>query len=344
MNPFIEISGRKIGEDYLPLIIAEIGINHNGDFSKAMRMIDDAKGAGLEAVKFQCHIVEEEMIPNNIIPSNAKETIWDMMTRCQFTEEQERELKAYTESKGMIYLSTPFSFAAVDRLERLGITAYKIGSGECNNIPLVKYIAEKRKPIILSTGMNTRDEIENTIRIIKHNHCDLAILHCVSAYPTPYNNINIKEVRLMKLLYHNVIGYSDHSFGILPCIIALSLGASIIEKHFTSSIMFDGPDIPISSTPDEFSKLLELSPKIFDILKYNTSDIQNNTKNFAFHSIVALQDIKAQHLFTPQNITTKRPGTGDFKAADMTTLFGMFATRDIKKNEQISFKDVRRFL
>jgi len=149
------IGKRRISIDSEPLVIAEIGINHEGSFDKAITMIDAAAAVGCECVKFQSHVIEDEMIPNNVIPGNAKESIWDIMKRCALTEEQEAKLKRYTEQKNMIFMSTPFSRAAADRLERIGVDAYKIGSGECNNYPLIEHIARFGKPIILSTGMNS---------------------------------------------------------------------------------------------------------------------------------------------------------------------------------------------
>ena len=141
MSEKIVINGREIGPDFKPFVIPEIGINHEGDFQKAKKMIEDAKQSGAECVKFQCHVIEDEMIQNNVIPANANESIWEIMKRCSFSEEQEIELKEYTEQLGLIYLSTPFSREAANRLNRMGVSAYKIGSGECNNYPLIKHIA-----------------------------------------------------------------------------------------------------------------------------------------------------------------------------------------------------------
>src|SRR5215207_8098291 len=151
--PEFSIGPRAVGPSHPPLVIAEIGINHEGDVQKAIRMIDDALAAGCECVKFQSHVIEDEMVPNDVIPGNAKESIWDIMSRCALTEDEERTLKAYAESKGLLYMCTPFSRAAADRQERLGLIAYKIGSGECNNYPLIKHIASFGKPVLLSTGM-----------------------------------------------------------------------------------------------------------------------------------------------------------------------------------------------
>jgi N-acetylneuraminate synthase len=162
-----QIENRKIGLDYPPLVIAEVGINHDGSFEKAIKMVDDAYIAGCECVKFQSHVIEDEMIPNDVIPGNATESIWSIMKRCALTEQEEIRVKTYVEAKGMIYLCTPFSRAAAERLKGMGVTAYKIGSGECNNYPLIKHIAAEGKPVILSTGMNDLASVAPAVEILR---------------------------------------------------------------------------------------------------------------------------------------------------------------------------------
>ncbi|MFO7871464.1 MAG: N-acetylneuraminate synthase family protein, partial [Kiritimatiellia bacterium] len=180
----IEIAGRTIGIESSPLVIAEIGINHEGDYSKAIRMVDDAKDAGCECVKFQCHVIEDEMVPNEVVPANASDSIWDIMKRCTLNEDEERSVKEYVESKGMIYLSTPFSRKAADRLQDMGVGAFKIGSGECNNYPLVSYIASFGKPMLISTGMNSVESIGVAVGVLEKKHVPYALMHCTSVYPT----------------------------------------------------------------------------------------------------------------------------------------------------------------
>jgi sialic acid synthase SpsE len=176
----LRIERRLIGDNTPPLVIAEIGINHEGDIAKAIRMVDDAAQAGCECVKFQCHVIEDEMIPNDVIPGNATESIWNIMARCALSEEEERRLKQHVEAKGLIYLSTPFSRAAADRLEGMNVSAYKIGSGECNNYPLVQHIAGFGKPVILSTGMNDLDSIRPAVEILRSATVPFALTHCTS--------------------------------------------------------------------------------------------------------------------------------------------------------------------
>src|SRR3989338_6345581 len=192
-RPSMTIRGRRIGSDYPPLVIAEIGINHEGSMAKAKRMVRDARKAGTECVKFQVHVIEDEMVPvaKKIVPGHTKESIWDIMRRCAFSESQDRELKRYVKRFGMIYLSTPFSRAAADRLRRMNVPAYKIGSGECNNYPLLKHLASFGKPIILSTGMNTIESVGKAVAIFEQQGVPHALLHTTNLYPTPPHLIRL---------------------------------------------------------------------------------------------------------------------------------------------------------
>ena len=253
----IQIGDRVVGDDTPPLVIAEIGINHEGDPAKAKLMIDDAAEAGCECVKFQCHVIEDEMIPNDVIPGNATESIWDIMARCALDERDERALKTYAERRGLIYLSTPFSRAAADRLEGMDVPAYKIGSGECNNYPLVRHIAGFGKPVILSTGMNDIQSITPSVEILRAAGVPYALLHCTSIYPTPYNKVRLGGIaELLAAFPDAVVGLSDHSLGNYACLGAVALGARILERHFTSDKTWPGPDVPISMDPAELRELV----------------------------------------------------------------------------------------
>lgn len=187
MKPEFELGGRLIGPEYPPLVIAEMGINHEGNLETAFAIVDAAASAGVEVLKHQTHIVDDEMsaAARQVMPGNASDSIYDIMARCALSEDDECALKAYVEEKGMIFLSTPFSRAAADRLERMGVVGYKIGSGECNNYPLLKHIAGFGKPIILSTGMNTLESISKAVEIFKSYRVPFALLHTTNLYPTP---------------------------------------------------------------------------------------------------------------------------------------------------------------
>ncbi len=339
----IEIAGRKIGQSYPPLVIAEIGINHEGDINKAIQMINDACEAGCECVKFQCHVIEDEMIPNDIIPGNAQESIWDIMDRCKLSEAEDTELKRYTESKGMFYLSTPFSRAAADRLEQMGVVAYKIGSGECNNYPLVRHIAEFGKPVILSTGMNDIALIAPSVEILRQNNIPYALLHCTSLYPTPYNKVRLGSLEDLREEFSDaILGLSDHSIGNYTCFAAVSLGASIVEKHFTSDKNWPGPDMPISIDPCELKELIEGVCAIKEALggTKNILSEEQSTIDFAYACVVSTCNIAHGEELNRQNIWVKRPGTGEIKAVDYENLLGKVAVRDIPRDTQLKFSDV----
>lgn len=341
--PEIVIKGRKIGLDHKPLAIAEIGINHEGDFKKAEKMVLDAHKAGCECVKFQCHVIDDEMIPNNVIPGNATESIWDIMSRCALSQNEEIKLKELTESLGMIYLSTPFSRAAANRLEEMGVDAYKIGSGECNNYPLIKHIASFGKPVILSTGMNDLNSVSKAVDILRDSHIPYALLHCTSMYPTPYNKVRLGALHDLAAAFPDaVLGLSDHSLGIWTCLGAVPLGARILEKHFTSDSEWPGPDVPISITSDELRQLIHGSDAIFQALggKKEILREEQPTIDFAYACVVSIKGIRKGEKFSPENIWVKRPGTGEIKAVDYERLFGATAARDLPPNRQISWKDV----
>lgn len=341
---FIEIAGRKVGSDYSPLVIAEIGINHEGELKKAIRMVDDAHSVGCECVKFQCHVISDEMIPNDVIPGNTSESIWDIMSRCALNEQEEIYLKEYVESKGLIYLSTPFSKEASKRLDRMDVPAYKIGSGECNNYPLIDHIARYGKPIILSTGMNDISSIEPAVDILRQRRIPFALLQCTSIYPTPYSKVRLGGLfDLQKAFPDAVTGLSDHSIGNYTCFAAVALGASIVEKHFTSDKNWPGPDNPLSIDPTELKDLIVGSNAIFQAMggSKNILPEEKPTIDFAYACVVSTQDIVKGELLTTDNTWVKRPGTGEIKAKNYKEILGKLVLRDIGKDQQIQWADIQ---
>jgi len=343
---YIKIGNRKVGPEYPPLVIAEIGINHNGSIAKARRMIKDAQKAGAECVKFQAHVVEDEMVPvaKKIVPGHAKESIWDIMKRAAFSAKQDRELKRFVEKLGMIYLSTPFSRAGADRLKRMNVSAYKIGSGECNNYPLIEHIASFRKPVILSTGMNNLASVSKAVKILRKYNIPYALLHCTSMYPTPYNKVRLGAItQLQKKFPDAVVGLSDHSLGNYTGYAAVALGASIIEKHFTSTREWPGPDIALSVNPVELKELVAGTKAVYESLG-GSKDILPEEKgiiDFAYACVVSIKNIKKGEKFTKENIWVKRPGTGEIKAEKFSEVLGKIAQRDIVKDSQLTRKDVK---
>ncbi len=339
----ISIESRLIGPLHRPFVIAEIGINHEGSMEKAIRMVDDAVAAGCECVKFQSHVIEDEMIPNDVIPGNADVSIWDIMARCALTAEEEFQLKKYVEDKGSIFLCTPFSRAAADRLEAIDVSAYKIGSGECNNYPLIEHIARFGKPMILSTGMNDLASIERSVQIMRKHSTPFALLHCTSMYPTPYSAVQLGAIAEIREHFSTgVVGLSDHSLGNYTCFGAVALGACILEKHFTSDMTWPGPDVSISIDPGELAQLIEGADAIHqanggrkEILEGEASTIA-----FAYASVVTIVPIKAGETLSLKNVWVKRPGTGEILAPEFDTILGRTVVRDISVNHQLEWADI----
>ena len=338
-----EIEGRKIGPDDPPLVIAEIGINHEGEYEKAIRMVDDAASVGCECVKFQCHVVEDEMIPNDVIPGNTTESIWEIVARCSLSGEQEILLKEYVESKGMIYLSTPFSRAAAVRLEKMGVSAYKIGSGECNNYPLVKHIASYGKPVFLSTGMNDLRSITPAVQILRDEEVPFVLNHCTSMYPTPYEKVRLGGMgQLHDSFPDAIIGLSDHSMGNYTSFAAVALGACAIEKHFTSDKAWPGPDVPISLDTAELGDLITGVNAIFKASGGVKSILpeEQPTIDFAYACVVTIRDISKGEVLDQGNIWVKRPGTGQIPAEEFEDLLGRKVKKDVSVNTQLKYDDI----
>jgi N-acetylneuraminate synthase len=341
--PTFQLGLRNVGLCHPPLAIAEIGINHEGNLDKATQMVDDAFATGCECVKFQSHVIEDEMIPNDVIPGNATETIWNLMSRCALTEAQEYWLKQYVEAKGMIYLCTPFSRAAAERLERMNVCAYKIGSGECNNYPLVRHIASYGKPVILSTGMNDLNSIAPAVDILRKARVPFALMHCTSMYPTPYDKVRLGALSALAWRFPDaVLGLSDHSIGNYTCFAAVALGATILEKHFTSDKNWLGPDTPISIDPAELKQLVEGSRAIYEALGGTKGILSEEqpTIDFAYACVVSIRDISKGEILSRHNIWVKRPGTGEIKAAQFEALVGKVCKRDISKDTQLAWSDL----
>lgn len=345
MNPYIEIAGRKIGLDYDPLVIAEIGINHNGSLDVAKKMVDAAQRAGVEVVKHQTHIVEDEMssAAKKVIPGHTKESIYEIMESCSLNEEEEIELQKYTEEKGMIFISTPFSRAAADRLQKMDVPAYKIGSGECNNYPLLKHIASFGKPIILSTGMNTIESIQKAVAIFKDFNIPYALLHTTNVYPTPAHIVRLGALTEIQEEFPNtVVGLSDHTVSNHACLGAVALGASILERHFTDTMERTGPDIVCSMDEKECALLIEGSKLMKQMRGGRKGPVEEEkpTIDFAYATVVSIKDIKAGEEFTKDNIWVKRPGTGEILAEDYEKILGKTALNNIENDTFVSWNDI----
>lgn len=346
MKPYIEISGRKIGPDFPPLVIAEIGINHEGSLQTAKEMVDAAHRAGAEVVKHQTHIVEDEMsgVAKKVIPGNADVSIYEIMQRCALGETEERELMEYVQSKGMIFISTPFSRAAAERLKGFGVPAYKIGSGECNNYPLLEHIASFGKPVILSTGMNTIESVRKAVAIFDRHNVPVALLHTTNLYPTPVHLVRYGAMtQLHEAFPDKAFGLSDHTLNNNACLGAVALGASILERHFTDHMQRQGPDIVCSMDESACAELIAGSREIWQMRGgvKEPAEEEQVTIDFAFATVCAIADIQEGEAFTKENIWVKRPGTGEILAERYPELLGRTASRHITNDEQLKNSDIR---
>ena len=338
------IGNRLVGNNELPLVIAEMGINHNGSLQDAFAIIDAAVDAGIEIIKHQTHVIDDEMssAAQNVIPGNSDKSIFQIMSECSLNEQDEIDLKQYVEDKGKIFISTPFSRAAADRLAKMDVPAYKIGSGECNNYPLIEHIADFQKPIILSTGMNSIESISKAVDILESKKVPYALLHTTNIYPTPNNLVRLGAmVELQSNFSNALIGLSDHTITNHACFGAVALGASILERHFTDTMSRAGPDIVCSMDTQAAKELLEGVQILFDERggTKGAVDEEKATIDFAFATTVSIKDIKKGDTLSKENIWVKRPGTGEIKAEFYKELLGKKAIQDIPNDSHLKWAD-----
>lgn len=341
MKKKIKICHRLIAEGEPCFIVAEAGINHNGDMEKAKMLIKEAARCRADAIKFQTHMPEKEMLRKGFTASYVGESLFDLLKRVELTKGDHVELKKYAEKEGILFLSTPFSKEAVDLLEELDVPAYKIGSGEMANLPLLEYISKKKKPMIISTGMSSFDEIEETVNFVKKFNQDLILLHCVSTYPTRYKDLNLRVIGKMRRKFDVPVGLSDHSVGIYTALAAVALGACLIEKHFTISREWPGPDQKVSIIPNELKELVK-GVRIVEQAMGSTKRVIEDElpiQRMARESVVSLVDIPKGVVIQRNMVWVKRPGTG-IPAKCLEKVIGMKSLKNIKANTLITWSDL----
>ena len=331
-----------VGLDNTPLVIPEIGINHGGSLEVALKMADAAAEAGARLIKHQTHVIDDEMSgkAKEVIPGNSDKSIYDVMAECALSEADEYSFMQYVQSLGLEFISTPFSRAAANRLEKFGVKAYKIGSGEMNNYPLIEHIASFGKPMLVSTGMNSLDEVELAINILERKNVPYALLHCTNLYPTSPQQVRLGAMQEMMRRFPDVpIGLSDHTLNNNACIAAITLGAALVERHFTDSMTRQGNDIICSMDTDKLRELLAAAKEIPLMQGGDKVALPEEqvTIDFAFATVVSIADIKTGDKFSSTNIWVKRPGTGDIKAAHYRDLLGKTATCDIVRDTHITW-------
>lgn len=335
-----EIAGRQIGHDHPPLVVAEIGINHGGDLECAKALVKLAAASGAECVKHQTHFVYDEMTDEakEIYPPNAEESIWDVIANCALTQEEEIQLKTYAESLGLIYISTPFSRVAVDFLDGIDVPAFKIGSGECDNLPFITHVASKGRPVIMSTGMHPISALRPSVAILRKHKIPFALLECTNSYPSPPEIVSLRGVvELQEEFPDAIVGFSDHSIGSEMALASVALGACILERHFTDTRYRKGPDISCSMDPVELRWLVDRSKEIFMAVNNpkKRSSQEEPVYRFARGSVVADQDLYPGDIINEQNIWVRRPGDGEIPPGDFYTLIGKKINCYVARNTQL---------
>jgi N-acetylneuraminate synthase len=326
-------------------VIAEIGSVHDGSFGNALRLIDAAAQSGADAVKFQTHIAEAETLPDAPSPGYFKnESRIEYFRRTAFSLEQWRALKARCAERGTMFLSSPFSEEAVAVLEHVGIERYKIPSGEVSNVPLLEKIGALGKPVILSSGMSSWDELDRAVETIRRFHNDITVLNCTSEYPCPDDQVGLNVLDEMRGRYGLPVGLSDHTLGPYASLAAVALGAAVIEKHFTFSRLMYGSDAQHSMEPLEFAELVRGIRSIERMLasRVDKGDVTRfaGMKTIFEKSIVARADIAEGTVITREMLAFKKPGDG-MPAAAVHQVVGRRALRPIKANARLLPQDLQ---
>ncbi|WP_195962669.1 N-acetylneuraminate synthase [Clostridium tyrobutyricum] len=332
-----------LGKDHV-FIIAEAGVNHNGNIDIAKKLIDAACKAGADAVKFQTFKAENLVTINAPKAEYQKETTgtgnqFGMLKKLELSFEDHIYLKQYCDKKSIIFLSTPFDFESVDLLEKIGVEYYKTSSGDLTNIPLLEYIAKLQKPMIVSTGMANLGEVEIAVKAIKkYMNKDLYLLHCTSNYPNMYEDVNLNAMNTLKSAFKVPVGYSDHTVGIEVPIAAVAMGAKIIEKHFTLDKFMEGPDHRASLEPDKLKDMVDgirnIEKAFGDGIK-RCNENEEKSKFVSRKSIVAKTNLKKGQKLSINNIAFKRPETG-ISPIYTNIIIDKKITRDVNKDEFIT--------
>ena len=337
----ISIGSRKIGPGEPCFVIAEAGINHDGDPTLAAELLDAAAAAGADAFKIQTHFPEHEMLRGGATAAYVGESLFDLLTRTALSREAHVELRDRAAKKGIVFLSTPFSREAADFLESIGVPAFKTGSGELTNLPLQQHIARKHRPMIISTGMSTPEEIDRTVQTVRAEGTPFALMHCTSTYPTPYEHVELGCINWLHDLYGVPVGFSDHTLGGYMALAAVASGAALFEKHFTTSRSLPGPDQQGSMEPRELEDVVR-GIRAIERARGATKKIQpgeQDVRNMAHHSVVSIRDIAAGATIAAGDVWAKRPGTG-IPARQLGEVVGRKTNHAIAKDRLITWDDL----
>jgi len=344
----MKIGDKLVGDNHPCFIIAEAGVNHNGDIRLAKKLVDEAKNCGVDAVKFQTWITEELMVPELKTAEYHKEfsgydNFFDMAKKLELSYDEFRELKSYCDEKNIIFLSTPDEEKSTDFLNSIGVSAFKISSPEFNNPRMIKHILKYNKPTIISTGMNSEEQIEKTLQDIKNlDNKDIVILHCTSEYPAPLDSVNMNFMKNLKEKYNCVIGYSDHTQGTTIAPIAIAAGAKVYEKHFTLDKNMPGPDHKTSIDPEEMKTLvrnIRETEKIMGSYNKIVTETEETNSQVMKKVIVASKNIEEGQILSCEDIIMKRAESG-IEPRFEKEIVGKTINRNIKKDEVIRKEDL----
>lgn len=332
-------------------IIAEAGVNHNGNIHTALQMIDAAKACGCDCVKFQTFKTEALVTKTakkaayQVENTRNQDSQYNMLKNLELSYDDFAILKEHCDKVEIDFMSTPFDRESVDVLERLGVQAYKLSSGDITNKPLLEYVADKHKPVILSTGMCTMEEVKDAVEWIeaKKNH-QITLLHCTSNYPTPYDEVNMKAMLTLKDSFPYAIGYSDHTKGIIMPIMSVAMGATVLEKHFTLDKQMDGPDhkasLDVQELEDMVAAVRNVEAAKGDGIKQPTAS-EMSTREVARKSVVVNKTLKKGIILSDEDLSVKRPGTG-IAPKYIQEFTGKVLLRDIEEDTLINWDDVRQ--
>jgi sialic acid synthase SpsE len=342
MTKSIYIDGKAVGGSEPCFVIAEGCDNHLGDLNVAKEMVRQAKACGVDAIKFQHHLPDEEMLRDNVpMSGNFDIPLYDFLQRYALKLEQHYELFQFCKELGITYLCTPFSLKAAEEINEMGVCAFKIGSGELTDLPTLKAIAAFGKPMILSTGMAEWHEIDETVATLRPINSQLALMNCVSEYPARHKDVNLNVIQEMQRRYDVVVGHSDHTPDIYTSIAAVAVGAKLIEKHFILDRRQPGPDQSVSIEPFEFRELVKAVHRVEEALgsKKTVHQLEKQIRSWAHRSVVSLRPIAKGSLIVADMVWTKRPGTG-IEAKYMEKVISRTAVCDIPANHLIRWEEI----
>lgn len=346
----MEVAGRRIGQGQHVFIIVEAGVNHNGDLKRAYALVDAAAEAVADAVKFQTFSADR--LVTRLSPkagyqretTDPNESQYELLKKLELSASAHCELQRRAEQRGLVFLSTPFDAESADLLEKLGVPAFKVGSGELTDLPLLEHIARKSRPMILSTGMGTMEEVTQAVETVRKTGLEeIALLHCVSAYPAPVEDANLLAMRWLRETFTVPVGYSDHTEGIQVAVLAVAGGASIIEKHLTLDRGLPGPDHRMSLEPGEFAAMVREIRRAEGIMGRGGKQpmpSELNARAVARKSVVALVDIEKGARLTREMLGIRRPGLG-IPPSQLSRVIGRTIDRAVPAGSPLSPEWIR---